>query len=55
MNKKKLINDVKLGSDPEVFLYNTKNEEFFSAVGLIKGTKKDLYLWIIFLKDLCGK
>lgn len=40
MNKKKLINDVKLGSDPEVFLYNTKNEEFFSAVGLIKGTKK---------------
>lgn len=39
MNKE-IIKNVTLGSDPEVFLYHTDNQEYFSAVGLIKGTKK---------------
>jgi len=34
------IKNVKLGSDPEVFLWNRINEEFYSAVGFNKGTKK---------------
>jgi len=37
---KPIISNLLVGSDPEVFLWNNVNNEFHSAVGFIKGTKK---------------
>jgi len=33
--------EIKIGADPEVFLYDTKAKEYVSAAGFFPGTKKD--------------
>lgn len=36
-----MIKNVTLGCDPELFIYNTKDKEIISAIGLFGGTKKN--------------
>lgn len=35
------INNIKIGADPESFVFNTKEHEFASAIGFIPGTKSN--------------
>lgn len=39
-NKKKLIDNIQIGSDFELFLYNNTKKEYINAKPFIKGTKK---------------
>ena len=35
------LNNVTIGADPEMFLYNSETGKFVSAIGLIPGTKEN--------------
>lgn len=38
------FSNINFGSDPELFIYDSKNNEIVSAIGLIPGTKEDPFV-----------
>lgn len=44
MTNYKYIDDVTIGTDPELFIFNTKTQTVVSSIGLIPGFKKNAYV-----------